>query len=244
MSLNKLVSLGVMSAVALGAFPILADAQVVQREYQVYRDDTRTDARFDTRHDPRFDTRHDPRFDTRYDSRFDARHDRRGVVIERRTDPRVDRRHETRFDRRYETRYDRGYQPRLYGHPTGRIDPGRVDIRRLRAEAHRRWDGWTVNVEYRVRFRDGFPMGNQELLLSGFDRGRPVLDTRGHPIVVAVPLDRVTRTSGSRTYFEGTAALFVPDGVVWTDDVRIHGEVVDRRTGAVLETDTTRLRIR
>jgi hypothetical protein len=161
--------------------------------------------------------------------------------------PSPDHVHEIHLERRYETesRVDGRYQPPVYQEPVWIPHPVRTDIRRLRAEAHRRFDdGWHVGVEYRVRFRDGYPAGQYELLLSGFDRGRPVVDDMGRPITASVPLDHPTRTRKTRTYFEGRVSIVVPPDMVWTDDIRIRGEVVDPRTGMILTTDTTRLRIR
>jgi hypothetical protein len=243
-------------AAALAVLSSSALAQQ-QREYRFYRDEVRyereykptldrQETRIERRYDPvdgQYETRVERRYDDPVDRKYETRIERRYEPIEQET--RIERRYEP-VERRYVTRVERRQAPRLYGHPVGvvRESSARGSVRSLSPEAFPRADGWDLRVRYRVRIRDAAPPQRFDLLLHPMDRDRLMLDTQGRPFSVAIPLDRPTDIGRNRADFEHRATMFIPHEVMWSRSIEVRAEIVDRDTGAVLDSSSRSVKFR
>ncbi len=120
-------------------------------------------------------------------------------------------------------------------HRCGRAD---ADSHSLDASMRQSRGGWRVHVEYGVEIEDACRRERFALFLRVTDRGRPILDGRGRPIVFEIPLDRPTDVDRDELEFERGVTLTLPGGAVYDPrNLKLEAKVMRLRDGRVLDRD-------
>jgi hypothetical protein len=118
-------------------------------------------------------------------------------------------------------------------HRCGRAD---ADIDSLDASLRHTRGGWQLRVEYEVEIEDACRRERFSLILRVTERGRPVIDRYGRPIVFEIPLDRPTDIDDDELEFEHSVTLTLPDGSVGNPrKLKLEAKVIRARDGRVLD---------
>jgi hypothetical protein len=118
-------------------------------------------------------------------------------------------------------------------HRCGRAD---ADIDSLDASLRHTRGGWQLRVEYEIDIEDACRREHFSLLLRVTERGRPVVDRSGRPIVFEIPLDRPTDINDDELEFEHSVTLTLPDGSVYDPKkLRLEAKVIRAHDGQVLD---------
>lgn len=102
-----------------------------------------------------------------------------------------------------------------------------ADIDSLRADIWYGRGGWLLRVRYEIEIEDFRPGERYELVIRLTERGCKLVDRKGRPIEIVVPLDRPTEVDDDELEFEGVLTVRLPARVLSNPKrLRIHAAVV------------------
>lgn len=114
-----------------------------------------------------------------------------------------------------------------------KVKCGKAKIEELKGKGCCTPEGLSGCIRYEVETEYIAP-GQLDLVLEFSHRGQKLTDEQGRPITVVVPLDDPSDVDDEEIEYKGSVPTPLPSGP-WCEDLRIHGQVVNRGTNTVLD---------
>lgn len=120
-----------------------------------------------------------------------------------------------------------------------------ADIESLSGNVRYANGNWQLGVRYAVEIEDAHRRDRFNLAMTVVERGRPLLDRRGKPLSVVVPLNRPTKIDRDEITFNRQAVLRLPNGAIGNPKrLRIVARVVRAGDGRILDQEVESIKFR
>lgn len=119
---------------------------------------------------------------------------------------------------------------------------GKAEIDELKGKARCTAEGLIGKIRYEVETEHVAP-GQLDLVVQFRHRGRLLADEQGQPITLVIPLDHPTDADHDDHEYEYEGAVQMPLPMGHWGEIRLHGQVVDRASAAVLDRDRGKLEL-
>jgi hypothetical protein len=103
----------------------------------------------------------------------------------------------------------------------------RIDFDELKGEIVKHDGQWLLEVRYEVEHKRPNEMIPLGLRITLSERGRPLVDAKGRPVLIHVTLNRPTERDDEEIEYEGSILTKIPTGsFLDPNKLRLYGEVI------------------